>query len=103
MSDMSSEQITEALATGQHWGKNGVALVREICKSLRRDGKSHDEIIAAISNTKLFAGSAESWRNYLVKLDKSKADAEAAAVAKVAAEKAEAQLTLTSLWPKDFA
>jgi hypothetical protein len=102
MSDMSPEQVTEALATGQHWGMNGVELVRKIVKSLRRAGKSHDEIIATVSDTNLFSGSAESWRNYLVKFDKHNAEAEAVAVTKAAAENA-APTTVTSLWPEGFA
>ena len=76
MSDMSPEQITEALnETCQHRGMTGVPLVKKIVDSMRRDGKSHDEIIATVSNTKLFVGSAESFRDYLVKRDKRNADA----------------------------
>src|SRR5258708_35317921 len=90
MSDMSPEQITEALnETCQHRGMTGVPLVKKIVDSMRRDGKSHDEIIATVSNTKLFVGSAESFRAYLVKRDKRNPDAAAAAIAKAAAARPE--------------
>ncbi len=99
---MSPEQITEALnETCQHRGMTGVPLVKKIVDSMRRDGKSHDEIIATVSNTKLFVGSAESFRDYLVKRDKRNADAEAAAIAKAAAARAEvAEAVVRSLTPR---
>jgi RecA-family ATPase len=99
---MSPEQITNALETGQHWGMTGVALLKNICKSLRRDGKSHDEVIATLATSpKLTPEQAESWRAFLMTYDKRNAEEQQKAVT-TAAAKVE-PLELTSLWPKDFA